>query len=136
VDAHWHAYEYTGRKHTDGENRSGSVPASYPPFLISDWLRKPPRLIVDTFTDVDAAVSWIEATLQRYVPVDVAHFSVEARLGYSRRTLEQVVGGDEVYGYYTAGGEFISRALVKCPRARPDEPVTPPCPTAGVVPTR
>ncbi|MFJ3904236.1 hypothetical protein [Streptomyces sp. NPDC090025] len=116
---HWHAYAYTGRAHSDAAVRRGEVPVDHPPIEIKDWLRKPVAQLVGTYGDGDVAgaLAWVEGELTRNPPVDEEHFPVWDRLRRVRATLGLVRGNDVVLGYYSKAGQYVSRALVGCPRA-------------------
>ncbi|MFD4374738.1 hypothetical protein [Streptomyces sp. NPDC058486] len=120
VRRHWHAYAYTGRSYPDSAIRRGEVPAEYPPIEIKDWLRRPAGQVVATYSDVDAAVSWLEGELTRNPPVDQEHFPVWDRLLRCRETLLLAAGCDVVQGYYSKAQQYVSRALVVCPRGEGD----------------
>lgn len=111
---HWHAYTYAGRTHTDSERRTDIAPSTYPPFLVRDWLQRPRAHIVGSFAEPDAAAAWLRTELEAHPPVDVAAFTVEDRMRWVRLRLAQDNGADIVSGYYTAGGQYVSRALVRC----------------------
>ncbi|MFE7463135.1 hypothetical protein ACFU6R_03385 [Streptomyces sp. NPDC057499] len=113
---HWHAYSYTGRSYGDGLIRRGEVPANYPPIEIKDWLKRPANQVVETFHEVDPAVTWLETELSQNPHLDEESFPLKERLQYSRDTLEQTAGNDVVYGYYSKGQQYVSRALIACPR--------------------
>ncbi|WP_244409917.1 hypothetical protein [Streptomyces albofaciens] len=129
---HWHAYTYTGRAYPDGAVRQGQAPADFPPFLVEDWLRRPPRSIEATFFDIDQAVGWLETQLKQNQPVDAEGIPIPERLRAARARLGEQVQKDVVWGWYTTRQDFASRALIACPRPKrhmyaDDSP--PPCPT-------
>lgn len=128
--AHWHAYSYTGRSYSDAMIRRGEVPAAYPPIEIKNWLGKPVSYIAGTFTEIEPAVDWLAAELANHPPRDVESFPAKERLAYSRLTLQQTAGNDVVYGYYSKAEQYVSRALIACPRRRtnPYEEEPPDCP--------
>ncbi|MBT2442219.1 hypothetical protein J7E93_19340 [Streptomyces sp. ISL-36] len=113
---HWHAYAYTGRSYGDGAIRRREVPADYPPIEIKDWLRRPGEQVVATYADVEAAVAWIEGELTQNAPVDLEHFPLWDRLRHTRETLRLAAGSDVVQGYYSKAQQYLSRALITCPR--------------------
>lgn len=120
VRQHWHAYSYNGRSYSDAMIRRGEVPANYPPIEIVHWLRRPANEAVETFRDIEKAASWLEGELTQNPAMDEDHFPVEERLRYSRETLAQEAGNDVVYGYYSKSQQYVSRALIACPRERGD----------------
>ncbi|MEV6245522.1 hypothetical protein AB0M38_04875 [Streptomyces sp. NPDC051742] len=113
---HWHAYAYTGRAYPDSAVRRREVPADHPPIEIKDWLRRPGDQVVATFADVEAAVAWVEGELTQNPPVDQEHFPVWDRLERTRETLRLAAGNDVVYGHYSKAQQYVSRALIACPR--------------------
>ncbi|MFF3015790.1 hypothetical protein [Streptomyces sp. NPDC057939] len=113
---HWHAYSYNGRSYADGMIRRGEVPSNYPPIEIKDWLRRPAAQVINTFHEIEKAVTWLEGELTQNPHLDEQSYPVADRLQYSRDTLGQTAGNDVVYGYYSKGGQYISRALISCPR--------------------
>ncbi|MFD7259288.1 hypothetical protein [Streptomyces sp. NPDC059874] len=113
---HWHAFAYTGRSYPDALIRRREVPANYPPIEIKHWLDRPASQVVDTFRDIESAVSWLEGELTQNPAADEEHFSVVDRLEYSRETLGLKAGNDVVYGYYSKAQQYVSRALIACPR--------------------
>ncbi|MEU6976522.1 MULTISPECIES: hypothetical protein [unclassified Streptomyces] len=117
---HWHAYAYTGRSFPDSAIRRGEVPSDYPPIEIKDWLRRPAVQVVATYADAEAAVAWIEGELTQNPPVDQQHFPVWDRLQYVRETLRLTAGDDVVQGYYSKAQQYVSRALIACPRGEGD----------------
>ncbi|MCX4799660.1 hypothetical protein OG497_38035 [Streptomyces sp. NBC_01242] len=129
MPTHWHAYSYNGRSYTDAMIRRGEVPAAYPPIEIKHWLARPANHVVETFHEVDPAVSWLEGELNGHPPVDAESFPVKVRVAYSRKTLQQTAGNDVVYGYYSKS-QYVSRALIACPRHRANagEEAPPGCP--------
>ena len=116
MSVHWHAYCYTGRSYPDSVIRRGETPGNYPPIEIKDWLVRPRAQIAATFSDADSAAGWVQKELEAKPPQDAASFPVADRVAYSRSTLGQTAGSDVVYGYYSAG-QYVSRALITCPRA-------------------
>lgn len=120
---HWHAYSYTGRSYTDALIRRGEAPNNYPPIEIKHWLTRPRDHIVATFTDVEEAVGWLKQQLTAAPPADAAAFPIDDRVERNRATLAQTAGNDVVYGYYSTAGQYVSRALIACPR--PDIPMCP-----------
>ncbi|MGW8767586.1 hypothetical protein ACWGN5_34440 [Streptomyces sp. NPDC055815] len=92
------------------------MPADYPPIEIKDWLRRPAGQVVATYTAVEAAVSWIEGELTQNPPVDQEHFPVWDRLQRVRESLRPAAGCDVVQGYYSKAQQYVSRALITCPR--------------------
>ncbi|MEV6679462.1 hypothetical protein AB0N09_21795 [Streptomyces erythrochromogenes] len=123
--SHWHAYAHTGRALPDSAIRRGEAPSTYPPFELRDWLRRRPE---STFTDPEAAAKWLHVQGEEHPPVDADAFPVDTRVRYAESTLAQEAGADVVWGYYSAGGQYVSRALITCPR--PPHPTGPPpaCP--------
>ncbi|MFJ4867132.1 hypothetical protein [Streptomyces sp. NPDC088757] len=117
---HWHAYAYTGRSYPDSAIRRGEVPADHPPIEIKDWLRRSAAQVVATYADVEEAASWIEGELTQNPPVDQEHFPVWDRLQRVRETLRLTAGNDVVLGYYSKAQQYVSRALIACPRAEGD----------------
>lgn len=130
-DAHWHAYAYTGQGFKEADVRAGKVPASFPTFVIEDFLRRSADLSEGTFTAPDPALEWLGTAYSSHPPLDAAAFPPEVRLQYARARLAQAAGRDVVVGWYSSVGRmFVSRALVLCPRPRrhwfAGDP--PPCP--------
>ncbi|WP_282697903.1 hypothetical protein [Streptomyces sp. CC208A] len=137
MTAHWHAYAYTGRAYTDTEIRRETAPANYPPIEVAHWLRRPRNHVADTFAcspdGLDHALAWLEGELTRNPPVDEEHYPVLERLEGSRSSLTATRStptapatqraGDAVYGYWSKAGQYVSRALIACPREAGD-----PCP--------
>jgi hypothetical protein len=119
VTKHWHAYSYTGRSFSDGEIRGKKAPEDYPPIEIKHWLMRPKRHIIDTFTEIDPAIAWLEGELTNNLPLDEESFPVKLRLEYCRDRLKQTAGNDVVYGFYSKAGQYVSRALIAC---RPTDP--------------
>ncbi|MFJ8668110.1 hypothetical protein [Streptomyces sp. NPDC093600] len=113
---HWHAYAYTGRSYSDTAIRRAEVPANYPPIEIVNWLKRPVDQVVATYRDVEEAVSWIEGELTQNAPLDQEHFPWWERLQRNRETLLQAAGNDVVHGYYSKAQQYVSRALIACPR--------------------
>ncbi|MGW0734287.1 hypothetical protein [Streptomyces sp. NPDC002851] len=113
---HWHAYSYTGRSYTDAQIRRGETPDNYPPIEIKDWLVRPRGQIAGTFGEVDGAVTWLADELKANPPADDAAFPIAERAEHARRTLAQEAGCDVVLGYYSVGLQYVSRALIACPR--------------------
>ncbi|WP_146610435.1 hypothetical protein [Streptomyces sp. AC1-42W] len=113
---HWHAYSYTGRSYSDGLIRRGEVPSNYPPIEIKNWLTRPADHVMNTFHDVEKAMTWLEEELSQNPHVEEALFPLADRLQYSRDTLDQTAGNDVVHGYYSKAQQYISRALIACPR--------------------
>ncbi|MFG3036834.1 hypothetical protein ACGFYZ_08020 [Streptomyces sp. NPDC048330] len=137
MTAHWHAYAYTGRKYSDADIRRATAPANYPPIEVAHWLRRPDSHVADTFAygpdGLDRAVVWLEGELTQNAPVDEEHYSVFERLEGSRRSLMATStalatentpavqrAGDAVYGYWSKAGQYVSRALIACPREAGD----------------
>lgn len=118
---HWHAFAYTGRGiKSDAEIRNGSAPANFPPLVVKDWLtrrnkegRIPHERVFDE-TQIEDAAIWLEAELTRYPPLDVVSFPIPDRIGYARERLRQRVNRDIVWGYWSRGERYVSRALVLC----------------------
>lgn len=122
---HWHAYAHTGRACTDSQIRRGQAPATYPPFELRNWLTRQPET---TFTDPGTAAKWLRVQAEEHPPTDAAVFTVDTRLRYVHATLAQEIGADVVWGYYTPGRAFVSRALIVCPRPLSPAGPPPPCP--------
>jgi hypothetical protein len=117
VDRHFHAYAYTGRAFTDGEVLKGNAPSNYAPFLIADWLKRPAQQVIETFTEPELAAKWLRGQMEAHPPIDAESFSVDTRIRYAERTLRQDAGADVVWGYYS-GGQYVSRAMICCPRGK------------------
>ncbi|MFF4168638.1 hypothetical protein [Streptomyces sp. NPDC001744] len=137
MTAHWHAYAYTGRKHSDADIRRGTAPVNYPPIEIAHWLRRPATHVADTFAygpeGVDRAVAWLEGELTQNPPLDEEHHPVFERLEGGRRSLMATTtilatgdtptvqrARDAVYGYWSKTGQYVSRAVIACPRGAGD----------------
>lgn len=115
MTAHFHAYAYTGQGYRDGEIRKGLAPPTYPPIEVKDWLlRRPLKLYSEP--DIDAALDWLEKELNEHPPLGAEFFPVKERIAYSRERLLQTVGRDVIYGYWSTGGRYVSRALILCTR--------------------
>lgn len=114
--AHWHAFSYTGyERPADQERIRPENPT--PPLEIAHWLRKPARLVEATFLlgdETTKAREWLEQQLAEY-PRGDWDLPAEAQMRYAQDCLER--GDDVVWGYYSAKGRYVSRALVCCPRA-------------------
>ncbi|MFE4592940.1 hypothetical protein [Streptomyces laurentii] len=119
---HWHAYAYTGRSYPESAIRRGEAPADYPPIEIKDWLARPRAQVRGAFAAVDDAVAWLEGELTQNPPVDEQHFPLWDRLQRSRETLCLASGNDVVHGYYSKAGQYVSRALISCPRPATGQP--------------
>ncbi|MFF8773792.1 hypothetical protein [Kitasatospora sp. NPDC015120] len=83
---------------------------------IKYWLRKSPRLIRGTFKTVDEAVDWMAGELAQYPYPESYGSSDDARLQYVRDTLSLSAGNDVVWGWYPNNSQYVSRALIACPR--------------------
>ncbi|MFF4385642.1 hypothetical protein ACFY0G_02430 [Streptomyces sp. NPDC001552] len=118
---HFHAYAYTGRAFTDGQVLKGEAPSNYAPFLIADWLARPARTIAESFTDPEQAAKWLRGEMEAHPPIDAESFSIDTRMGYAESTLRQERGADVVWGYY-AKGQYVSRAVICCPRVEAPQP--------------
>jgi hypothetical protein len=110
---HWHCYAYTGKGYTDSEVGKGLAPQTFPPSEISQWLRRKP---MQTFTEeqIDDALTWLEGELTTHLPIDAEGFPVKERVAYSRDRLMQRVNRDVVYGYWSVGGQYVSRSMIEC----------------------
>ncbi|MEV7278127.1 hypothetical protein [Streptomyces sp. NPDC093111] len=138
MTAHWHAYAYTGRKYSDADIRKQTAPPNYPPIEVAHWLRRSSGHLAQTFAygpdGLDRAVAWLESELTQNPPVDEEHYPVFERLEGSRQSLMSTStvlatestpavqrAGDVVYGYWSKAGQYVSRALIACPREAGDE---------------
>jgi hypothetical protein len=112
---HWHAYSWNGGTlPSHGDRRNPELPC--PPYDIREWLLKPAEHLLATYGMPHGrltAYRWLCAELERHprsprdVPADVQLAHTVDRM--SRWT-------DVVWGYWSAGGRYISRSLVVCPR--------------------
>lgn len=115
ADQHWHAYIWTGHERPPDSDRI--VPSNAtPPLEIKHWLRKPPQHVKATFLigdETSKAHEWLEAQLDEY-PRGERDLPREAQMDHSADCLRR--GTDVVWGYYSAGKRYVSRALITCPR--------------------
>jgi hypothetical protein len=122
MDQHWHAYAYTG--HRRPEDRDARDPHSAtPPHVVSLFFRKPREMLAATFTGADEAYAWLRRELSAYPPPPRA-VPASAHLALARDALGR--GEDSYTGYYSAGGLFVVRALLVCPRKGERCPSPPP----------
>lgn len=121
---HWHAYSWTGNGRPADSDRI--VPSNAtPPLEIAHWLRKPPTHVKATFmigSESSKAQEWLEAQLDEYPRAD-HDLPREAQMRYAADCLRR--GDDVVWGYYSAKGRYVSRALVTCTRAGEPCPAPP-----------
>ncbi|MFE4974374.1 hypothetical protein ACFRAR_19985 [Kitasatospora sp. NPDC056651] len=109
---HWHAHGWTGRERAESKSRDDDLP----PMEVGKWLRKPPRLIRGTFHTVEDAVAWMAGELRQF-PHPASYGSTdETRLQFVRDTLAQDAASDVVWGWYPNTSQYVSRALLTCPR--------------------
>ncbi|MEU3573202.1 hypothetical protein AB0E96_32965 [Kitasatospora sp. NPDC036755] len=80
------------------------------------WLKKSPRLIRGTFHEIEDAVAWMADELRQHPFPESYGGSQDARLQYVRDTLGQSAGSDVVWGWYPNNSQYVSCALVTCPR--------------------
>ncbi|HEY5834139.1 hypothetical protein [Streptomyces sp.] len=107
---HWHAYAYTGP--TKPEDRDARDPLSAtPPLVVREWLRKPRGMLVGTFTEPEAALTWLAAQLAESPPPPSA-VPADTVIGYARERIARHPY-DQVTRYYTAGS-YVCRDLVRC----------------------
>ncbi|MEU5092113.1 hypothetical protein [Streptomyces sp. NPDC021356] len=113
---HWHAYAYNGRElPPDRDRRDPGCPV--PPLEIRQWLLKPARLLAATYPAPDtdqSAYGWLRTELDAF-PRGPRDLSPATQLAYARDCLNRST--DVVWGYWSATGLYISRALITCPRA-------------------
>lgn len=112
---HWHAFVYTGHARPADSERINPVNPT-PPLEIAHWLRKPERHVAATFVigeETSKAREWLEAQLDEH-PRGEGDLPREAQMDYALDCLRR--GDDVVWGYYSAKGRYVSRALVACPR--------------------
>lgn len=111
---HWHAFEWTGHERpADSERRNPHN--RVPPLAIAEWLDKPTAHVLQTYgpDEVDSAYAWLEGELKQHPRA--AHLIEEDPLlegacdCLGRKT-------DVVWGYWSAKGRYVSRALIACPR--------------------
>lgn len=118
---HWHAYTWNGRERPpDKARRDPALPL--PPLNVGHWLLKPARFVLATYPAPDTnkvAYTWLRAELDAF-PRGPGDLPAAAQLGYARDCLNRST--DVVWGYWSATGLYISRALITCPRP------TIPCP--------
>lgn len=109
---HWHAFAYTGyERPSDGQARDPE--SATPPHEVRIWFRKPASMRAGTFTDPGAAYGWLERELSRTPPMP-ASLPAAVHLTAADESLRR--GADVYVGYYTAGGWFLVRTLLTCPR--------------------
>ncbi|WP_181765646.1 hypothetical protein [Streptomyces albidus (ex Kaewkla and Franco 2022)] len=112
MEAHWHAFGYTGHaRPRDSEARDPQAAA--PPNVVDMWFRKPRSMMEGTFTQPDVAADWLERQLAESPPPANA-VSVERHMKSARDALAR--GADAYVGYYTERGRFLVRAVLICPR--------------------
>lgn len=116
MTAHWHAYAYTGKGYTDNEIRKGVAPPTFPPIEIKDWLHRRAAEIFPE-TSLDNAMVWLEKELNGQPPIDAEAYPIETRLASSRARLQETVNRNVVYGYWSRGGQYVSRVLICCERS-------------------
>ena len=113
---HWHAYAWTGSdRPRDADRRDPTLPV--PPLTISDWLHKSAVHLLATYGMPDgqaAAHQWLAAELERY-PRGPRDLPPAAQLAHTADLITRRT--DVVWGYWSAHGRYISRALIVCPRA-------------------
>ncbi|MGW2547643.1 hypothetical protein ACWC5I_43910 [Kitasatospora sp. NPDC001574] len=110
--AHWHAYGWIGRERAESKSNDDDLP----PMEVKYWLKKPRRLIRGTFHEIDKAVAWMADELAAYPYPASYGSSDEVRLEFVRATLAQPTGNDVVWGWYPNTSQYVSRALIACPR--------------------
>lgn len=92
----------------------GIAPSTFPPVEVVRWLDRRPGLKVFTESQIDEAVAWLDKELHQQLPLDAEAFPVATRLEYSRARLRETVNRDVWYGYWSKGGQFVTRALIAC----------------------
>ncbi|AXL89840.1 hypothetical protein C4J65_17195 [Streptomyces sp. CB09001] len=137
---HWHAYAWNGRERPpDNDRRKPALPL--PPMDVGHWLLKPARLRLATYPAPDTgqdAYGWLRAELDAF-PRSPRDLPATVQLAYARGCLDRAT--DVVWGYWSATGLYIARALITCPRAdipcplRPTEETNPCSDSASRSPT-
>ncbi|MFE4519824.1 hypothetical protein ACFRMQ_37285 [Kitasatospora sp. NPDC056783] len=115
---HWHGYGWIGRERAE----SRAFEDELPPMEVKNWLLKPRRLIRGTFHTIEDAVTWMAGELRQYPHPESYGSSDEARLQFVRETLALDAGSDVVWGWYPNNSQYVSRALITCPRVGEDIP--------------
>ncbi|WP_316525984.1 hypothetical protein [Kitasatospora brasiliensis] len=92
---------------------------------IRNWLKKPPRLIRNTFHTIDDAVAWMAGELEQHPFPDSYGTSNQTRLAHLRQTLGQTAGSDIAWGWYPNTSQYVSYAIITCPHPHHHQP---PCP--------
>ncbi|MGW0780349.1 hypothetical protein [Streptomyces sp. NPDC002913] len=112
---HWHAYAWNGgERPSDADRRTPALPN--PPLTISEWLHKPKVHVLATYDMADgqaAARQWLITELERY-PRGPRDLPPAAQLAHAADLMNRCT--DVVWGYWSAQGRYISRALIVCPR--------------------
>lgn len=116
---HWHAFAWTGREiPSDRDARDLNHPAR--PNTNALWLLKPRRCLLATHPLPDTngtAYAWLEGELKSH-PRGPRDWPPHVDLDGARDCLNRHT--DVIWGYWSATGLYISRALIRCPR--PDIP--------------
>lgn len=115
---HWHAYAYTGPALPADRDARDPLSATPPP-VVRDWLRKPRGMLVGTFTEPEAALTWLAAQLAQAPPLPTA-VPADVTLAYARERIARPPH-DQVTRYYTATA-YVCRDLVWCTGAPPECP--------------
>ncbi|MGP3953012.1 hypothetical protein [Streptomyces sp. 7N604] len=122
---HCHAYAWVGPRRLfdrEGERRpeyeAAFAASDVTPLRLTEWLRKPRRLIQATFTDPWEAAAWIRARAEDVLPgllhpEEAGSPPLDRREAAAADTLSW--GGDVAWGFYLRDGGFASYALVSCP---------------------
>lgn len=111
---HWHAFEWTGHERpADSERRNPHN--RVPPLAIAEWLDKPSSHVLATYgpDEVDSAYAWLEGELKQH-PRAAHDIADDPLLEGARDCLDRKT--DVVWGYWSAKGRYVSRALIACPR--------------------
>ena len=112
---HWHAYAWNGNERPrDVDRRNPVLPT--PPLTISEWLDKPAEHVLATYDMSDgrtAAHHWLVTELERH-PRGPRDLPPAAQLAHTVDLMTRCT--DVVWGYWSAHGRYISRALIVCPR--------------------
>ncbi|MEU5753494.1 hypothetical protein [Streptomyces sp. NPDC047829] len=83
---------------------------------VGHWLLKPARLLRATYPAPDTgqdAYGWLRAELDAF-PRNPRDLPPSVQLAHARDCLDRAT--DVVWGYWSATGLYIARALITCPR--------------------
>ncbi|MFG2183046.1 hypothetical protein ACGFLS_30605 [Streptomyces abikoensis] len=116
VAKHWHGYSWIGNgRPADTERKPENA---QPPLEIAHWLMKSKSRVAVTFPNneegQEKALEWMRKCAAEHVYLSEESFPLEERLAYTADDLSR--GADVVWGYYSKGQAYVSRALIACPR--------------------